>query len=137
MRRTRWFPESGKRMLPSGSVAMPRGAAICAAEASPPSPEKPNVPVPATVVIIPFGETRRIRWLLVSASTMLPSGSSATPCTRFSCALVAGPPSPENPEEAVPATVVIRPSAVTRRTDGRNGSAKTKLPSGRTAMPLG
>jgi len=68
------------------------------------------LPVPATVVMRPSGATRLMRWLPVSASTMLPSASSATPCTRSSWAAVAGPPSPENPGTAVPAIVVIRPS---------------------------
>ncbi len=81
--------------------------------------------------------TRLIRWLLVSASTMLPSGSSATPCTRLSCAAVAAPPSPENPAAPVPATVAMRPSLPTLRTAGRNGAANTKPPSGVTAMPRG
>ena len=82
---------------------MPRGAAICAAVAGPPSPEKPNVPVPATVVIVPFDDTCLIRWLPVSAITKLPSGSNATPWTRLSWAAVAGPPSPEKPARRVPA----------------------------------
>ena len=73
--RTRWLPVSGKRMLPSGSAAMPRGAAICANVAGPPSPEKPNVPVPAIVVMMPVAlDTCLMRWLPVSAITKLPVG---------------------------------------------------------------
>jgi hypothetical protein len=39
----------------------------CADAAGPPSPEKPGVPVPAKVVIMPAGSTRRTRLLDVSA----------------------------------------------------------------------
>ena len=47
-----------------GGLLMERGVARIAA---PPSPENPRSPVPATVVIVPVGTTRRTRWLFVSA----------------------------------------------------------------------
>ena len=38
-----------------------------ASVAGPPSPLKPSSPVPATVVMVPVGSTKRIRWLNLSA----------------------------------------------------------------------
>jgi hypothetical protein len=49
--------------------------------------------------------TSRIRWFPVSATTRPPAPSSATPHGVTSEALVAGPPSPENPKGPPPATV--------------------------------
>src|SRR5882724_5202969 len=46
----------------------------------------------------------------------LPSGPTARNPGVFRRAMVAGPPSPENPGTPVPATVVITPSGPTRRT---------------------
>jgi len=59
--------------------------------ACPPSPEKPRVPLPATVVMIPFGATLRMRAL--SAMNRLPCASTAMPVGTI-VALVAGMPSP-------------------------------------------
>ena len=50
-------------------------------------------PPPATVVMIPSGET--LRTTSKSAMNRLPAPSTATPVTWFNAALVAGPPSPE------------------------------------------
>jgi hypothetical protein len=72
--------------------------------------------LPATVVIVLAGETRRMRWLLESAISTPPSGCTATPIGILSRADVAGPPSPENPLRRPPANVVIVPSDDTRRT---------------------
>ena len=75
-------------------------------DAGPPSPENPATPVPATVVMVPF-RTMRMQLLLESAIYTAPDDATATPCGKFSVALVAGPPSPENPARPVPAKVVI------------------------------
>jgi hypothetical protein len=47
--------------------------------AGPPSPEKPAVPLPATVTITPLADTFRTRLLLVSAMKRFPEASTATP----------------------------------------------------------
>ena len=124
-------------MPPSAVTAMPAGWASSACVAGLPSPVNPGVPVPATVVIVPSAETRRIRLLTVSAIRKPPSGSEATPCGAASCALVAGPPSPKEPADPVPATVVIVPSAATLRMQLLSASAIRKPPSGVRASPCG
>jgi hypothetical protein len=63
------------------------------------------VPVPATVVIVPPGETRRTRRLSASAIRNPPSAVTAIPNGELSWAAVAAPPSPEKPGVPVPATV--------------------------------
>ena len=50
-----------------------------------------------TVVMVPAGVTSRMALLKVSAMNRSPAPSTATPWGSFSWALVAGPPSPENP----------------------------------------
>ena len=68
-RRMRWFPMSQIISRPSGSKAMLWGRRSIASTASPPSPEKPASPVPATVEMTPVSaSTRRTTWL--SRSTM-------------------------------------------------------------------
>jgi hypothetical protein len=47
--------------------------------AAPPSPLKPWVPLPATVEMMPLGETLRMRLLSISAMKRLPALSTATP----------------------------------------------------------
>ena len=49
------------------------------------------------VVMVPFGDTMRMRLLVRSAIYRFPAASTATPCGLWSIALVAGPPSPEKP----------------------------------------
>ena len=95
--RMRWLSVSAMNRLPAPSIARPPGSFSCALVAGPPSPEKPFVPSPATVVMIPAGKTLRMRLLPVSAMNRLPAPSTATPWRLLSCALVAGPPSPESP----------------------------------------
>jgi hypothetical protein len=58
---------------------MSSGKLICAAFAGPPSPLKPGVPVPATVVIFPNADTLRIRLFILSAITKPPDGLRAIP----------------------------------------------------------
>src|SRR3974377_321638 len=112
----RLFPESTKRKFPSGSTARAIGLLSCAEVAGPPSPAKPAVPFPATVLITPSGVTLRIRLLLKSAMKRLPAQSKARPVGELSFAEVAGPPSPEKPSDAVPTTVLITPSGVILQT---------------------
>ena len=59
--------------------------------------------------------TLRMRWLLWSAMKRLPAPSRATPKGKAKLALVAGPPSPLNPEMPFPATVVMIPEVSTLR----------------------
>ena len=47
------FPSIGDEDVPSPSIATPSGAYSFAEVAGPPSPEKPGLPVPAIVVIVP------------------------------------------------------------------------------------
>src|SRR5207253_2707872 len=88
-----------------------------AAVAGPPSPVEPGaVSVPATLVIVRAGETRRIAWFPWSAIRKPPSAVAATPKGLWSLAAVAGPPSPVEPGAvSVPATLVIVRAGETRR----------------------
>src|SRR5207248_223186 len=113
--RMRLLPVSAITKPPSAVAATPLGKLSWAAVAGPPSPEKPDVPLPATVVIVPADETRRMRLLLKSAIRKPPSAVAATPEGALSWAAVAGPPSPEKPDVPLPATVVIVPAGETRR----------------------
>jgi hypothetical protein len=120
------FDESAIRKLPSGRTARLKALFSSARVAGPPSPEKPAVPLPATVVMIPLEETFRIRWLPTSAIRKPPSGVGATANGMFSSADVAGPPSPLKPWTPVPATVVIVPLGQTLRT--RRSSRRRRCP---------
>src|SRR5437773_5198003 len=60
--RMRWLFVSAMYRLPAASTATPVGPARLAFVAGPPSPPKPEVPVPATVVMKPDAATLRIRW---------------------------------------------------------------------------
>ena len=115
----RAFGASVMYRLPAASFAMSTGPANCAAAASPPSPLKPDAP--AMDVIMPTGDTIRIRWLAESAIYKFPWASRKSPPGAHNCAEVAGPPSPFGAPavlqtEELSATVLIRPSAVTWRT---------------------
>ncbi|MEA2442884.1 MAG: hypothetical protein QOJ12_176 [Thermoleophilales bacterium] len=114
-RRIRWFSRSAMRTLASGALATPFGVFSAAAVPGPPSPWKPANPSPARVVMVPSGATRRTRWLFVSTITKPPSLATARPIGSFSCAEVAGPPSPLKPAEPIPATVVMTPFGATLR----------------------
>ncbi len=60
--RTRLLPWSAMKRSPAASTANPTGLPArlsSAAVAGPPSPLKPRVPLPATVVIVPDGDTSR------------------------------------------------------------------------------
>ncbi len=98
---------SSAKMSPAASTAIVPGARE-AFRAGPPSPEEARFPLPATVVMMP-PDTLRMRKLPESEMKRLPAESTASPVGLLSEALVAGPPSPENPPMPLPATVVIRP----------------------------
>src|SRR4029453_2290244 len=75
------LPGSAIRNPPAGVVATAYGIVRLAAVAGPPSPlmKTDDVPVPATVVITPVGETRRTRLPNQSAIRKPPSGVVASP----------------------------------------------------------
>src|SRR5690242_18393489 len=94
---------------------MPSGVYREAAVAGPPSPEKPYWPLPAIVVISPDGDTLRTTLFPVSAMYRFPTESTATPSGLLRDAAVAGPRSPEKPNNPLPAAVAITPSGDTFR----------------------
>src|SRR6185369_15582372 len=77
--------------------------------AGPPSPNGPLPTRPAKVVIVPCADTRLTVPVAKSAMYILPLRSASTADGTERAALVAGPPSPENPLVPLPATVVIIP----------------------------
>src|SRR5437667_199327 len=92
--------------LPAESTATPDGNASCALVAGPPSPEKPCVPFPATIVSVPLGVIRTTRLLSGSAPYTLPAESAATLLIRPRGALIADS-GWLGKLKLVPATVVI------------------------------
>src|SRR5579872_5827370 len=108
-RRTSLPADSVTYTLPDPSTAIPSGESNCALEAIPPSPEKPGIPVPAMVLMTPPLETKRTRWLLVSAINKFPPASTATPYGALNSALAAALPSPPKPGVPFPATVEMIP----------------------------
>src|SRR6266404_5481246 len=100
------------KRFPEASTATAAGWHSDAEVACPPSPEKPDFPLPATVVITPFGEILRIRWLNESAMKRFPEASGTTAARLLKDAAVAGPPSPEDPARPLPATIRKTPWAV-------------------------
>ena len=82
--------------------------------AGPPSP-RPEFPPPAAVVMMPLGDTFRIRPFWKSAMKRFPEPSTATLEGKLRDAEVAGPPSPENPLLPLPATVAMMPLVDTFR----------------------
>ncbi len=122
--RMTWLKKSAMKRFPAPSTSRSMGLSSLAAVAGPPSPEYPNLPVPATVVMTPEVSTLRILWLSRSAMKRLPEESTATPEGRESSADVAAPPSPEYPARPVPATVEMSPAAAAA---GSGGKVTTKL----------
>ena len=110
--RTASLPLSAMKTLPDGSTATPKGLFKRAPVAGPKSPLKPAVPVPAIVVMMPLVATLRTTLESRSAMKTLPAASMAMPMGKFSCARVAGPPSPELPARPLPAKRVRTPAAV-------------------------
>ena len=82
-RRMRLLPVSAIRNEPSGRAATSRGAFSEAPVAASPSPPKPALADPATVVMTPVGLTRRMRLLPVSAMRKPPSAVGETPRGPF------------------------------------------------------
>ena len=76
-RRIRLFPSSAKKTLPAASTAMPPLPKILAEVAGPPSPRNANVPLPATVEMIPV-DAVTIRIRVKSEMKRLPDASTAT-----------------------------------------------------------
>ncbi len=65
------------------AAVTPRRAGSAAPRAQePPSPEKPGVPVPATVVMTPVGEIRRTRWLPESGKRIAAVGERGDAARR-------------------------------------------------------
>src|SRR5260370_1855801 len=112
---------------PDPPTATPFGALSCAMVASDPSPANPGPP-PATVVIEPLVSTLRIRWFEVSAIYKFPVASSANPLGFKREAADAGPPSPANPREPLPAALLIMPAGVILRTRLSGESVRYKFP---------
>jgi hypothetical protein len=136
MNRTAWFSLSPIQM-PRAPKATPFGTFRRAAVAFPPSPVKPALPTPATVVIFPRTSMRRTTWLPASATHTLPSERWVTVngLNRRDCWL--GPPSPVYPTTPSPATVVMMPSGQSLRTRLLFHSAIQSPPSAAGATPLG
>src|SRR5436189_4973687 len=80
-----------------------------ASVAGPPSPEYPNVPLPATVEIIPAGVIFRMREFPSSPNNKLPAPSNTMVEGESIIAEAAGPPSPLKPHTVVPANLTIIP----------------------------
>ena len=139
MARIRLLLVSAMNTSPAALTATPAGRASREAMAAPPSPAKPKVPSPATVLIVPVPpSTFRMRWLPVSAMKMFPAPSTVTPLGPLRSAAEAGPPSPAKPLTPVPTTVVITPLAEsTRRSRAFCQSTMKTLPALSSATPLG
>ena len=88
--------------------------------ATPPSPAVPLVPaVPATVERMPAADTKRTTWFPCSVIKRPPLPSNATDVglLRRADGAVAGCPSPRKPDAPhVPATLLMKPAALTKRT---------------------
>src|SRR5258706_16061314 len=113
--RIRWEKVSAITRLAFGSSQTALGNCMLASRADPPSPEKPNVPLPAIVEIVPEVLTRRIRLLLKSAMRICPDPSTKIPETSDKQALTAGPPSPQKARCPLPTLVLMTPDELTRR----------------------
>jgi hypothetical protein len=101
--------------LPLLSTAIPKwplnAGSNAALVAGPPSPEKPLVPFPATVLRTPAVFTLRILRLPASTINRLPFLSAARPFGEEIWAPIAGPLSPEKPSVPLPTIVLIVPAA--------------------------
>jgi hypothetical protein len=101
--RTRPFLLSAMYIFPDASRATLTGPLSCACWAGPPSPLKPALPFPATVVMFPPGANFLTLLFCPSAMYIFPAASDARPETRkFPCS--AGPLSPGTPAVPGPAT---------------------------------
>src|ERR1017187_3576935 len=114
--RIRLSGHSAMYRFPAESTAIPCGIGTNALVAGPPSPRSQHRSVPAAVLMMPSGLTFRNRLFKYSEINKLPAESIAKATGPPSRALVAGPPSPENPDVPLPAMVVITPAGDTLRT---------------------
>ena len=151
--RMRWLVWSATTITPlEGITATPHGYAKLAVTPVPSA--NAWLPLPASVVTTPRGVTRRMRWLLLSA-TMIASleGITATPKGLLK---LAAAPAPSAKPWPLPASVVTRPKGVTRRMrwsfqsattitsfegitatpDGLLKLAAAPVPSAKAALPL-
>src|SRR6202522_4177306 len=138
--RTLLLGASAMYRFPTASNAIPAGVFNSALVAAPPSPEKPEVPLPATVVMIPVFAAI-LRTLLLKTSTMkiLPALSVRTYPGEINFAPVALPPSPESPADpGVPAIVEMLFTCTNCATNGlhdtRSRSTIAKKCDGRNAF---
>src|SRR5215470_9971610 len=115
-------------MLPAVSTATADGVLSRALIAGPPSPAKPEPPLPTTVEMVPSVETLRMRLLLKSAMKTFPVVSTATPLGVYNCAEPAALPSPPKPGVPLPAIVEPDPEGEYLRTRAPNASATYTLP---------
>jgi len=103
------------RRRPRASTATAMGLARFAPRAGPPSPElpgyAPKMPVPAAVLIVPFGKTFLTLRLRKSAMNSEPQLSKARPLGEFRVASAAAPKSPLKPAVPVPTRVLMMPVA--------------------------
>ena len=79
MRRIRQLAVSAMSTSPVAETATASGWSRAASVAGPPSPVSSQVPVPATVEMVPAASMRRIRQLPVSATSSVPSVWRASP----------------------------------------------------------
>lgn len=89
--RIRWFKKSATYRFPSGPAFTPAGPDTTASAAGPSSPEKPPMPLPVMVLIIPLESTFRITLFSLSVMNRLPDSSTTTPFGLSSFAATAGP----------------------------------------------
>ena len=101
--------------FPSVSIASPLGSKMVAERAGPSI--VPDPPVPATVVMIPFGPIFRMRLFPVSQKKKLPAPSKAIAphWVTDSGVCVAGTLSPPNPWFPLPANLEITPEELILR----------------------
>src|SRR5579863_942934 len=92
-------------------------------------------PFPAKVLMMPLGDTIRMRLFKESAIYTFPAASTAIPTGRFNCAFTAGPLSPENPGRELPATSVKLPLELILKT--QLPLVKYRLPDESTASRRG
>ena len=106
-------------------------------------PLRDAVPVPLMVEVAVWltgdgAYTTRMRLFPISEMKTFPMSSTATPRGLLSIALVAGPPSPPNDSDPVPANDVIIPvPASTRLMRWLERSAMKRLPPLSSANPVG
>ena len=126
MERTRWLPPSTTRTLPVARSTATEWGRLKAA-AVPVASVHAAAPDPASAVVTPDRDTRRIRFPNDSATTALSDASTSTP---FGKCIDANVPTPLTDVDAPsPASVVTLPSKVTTRMRLLRASATISEPS--------